>query len=378
MTKQSIDNGTSKKINRRGNGMKYVLVAVVSVLSTLGLVAGGFLLYQLLGQRTAMPTANNQINGSNSTSASSSNSQVTANNGSQSGLVQPALGNKARVELTAVRRIPGAADEVTVEMRLERLTDNVDRSDVISVGSTAARNPINSETYTAIDFFKRSSGAASLFEMRQGESVEGYVVLNVPAGVKVIDIYVDNTEPFKNVAIADANPVATVANHPPVVPSSTSPASSTLASAQQVPQTTTQVPSALNNSATIQPNQYVQNALGTKAQVELLAVKRIKDPELQTRDVVNVQMRIRRLTPENPSGMDMITVGSTTARNPDTSETYKGVDFTKHSTGTVSLVQMRPRSSVDAYVWLRVPEGANTLDIFIPETAAFKNVPISN
>lgn len=370
MTKQSIDNETSKKINRRGNGMKYVLVAVVSTLSTLGLVALCFFLYQLLGQRTAIAPANNQINGSNSTSASSSN-QFIANNGLQSGrLVQPALGNKARVELTAVRRIPGAADEVSVEMRLERLSDNVTRGDVISVGSTAARNPINSETYTAIDFFKRSSGAASLFEMGRGEPVEGYVVLNVPAGVKAIDIYVDNTQPFKNVAIADANPVAGVVNNPPVAPS-TSSASSTLAPAQQVP-------SALNNSVTIQPNQYVQNALGTKAQVELLAVKRIKDPELQTRDVVNVQMRIRRLTPENPSGMDMITVGSTTARNPDTSETYKGVDFTKHSTGTVSLVQMRPRSSVDAYVWLRVPEGVNTLDIFVPETAAFKNVPISN
>lgn len=362
MTKQSIDNQTSKKINRRGNGMKYVLVAVVSVLSTLGLVAGGFFLYQLLGQRTAIAPVNHQNNSSNSTLASSPE-QVTANNGSQSELVQPALGNKARVELTAVRRIPGAADEVSVEMRLERLSDNVTGGDIISVGSTAARNPINSETYTAIDFFKRSSGAASLSAMRRGEPQEGYVVLNVPAGVKAIDIYVDNTQPFKNVAIADANPVATVVNNPPVA--------SSIPSAQQVP-------SAPNNSLTIQPNQYVQNALGTKASVELLALKRIKDPQLQTRDIVNVQMRIRRLTPENPSGRDMINVGSTTARNPDTSETYKAVDFINHSTGVVSLVQMRPRSSVDAYVWLRVPEQVNTLDIFVPETAAFKNVPISN
>lgn len=377
MRKQAIAHEASKKINSRGNGMKYVLVAVVSTLSTLGLVALCFFLYQLLGQRTAIAPANNQISGSNSTSANSSNSQFTANDGLQSGLVQPALGNKARVELTAVRRIPGAADEVSVEMRLERLTDNVERSEVISVGSTAARNPINSETYQAIDFLKRSSGVAALYGMERGESVEGYVVLNVPAGVKAIDIYVDNTQPFKNVAIADVNQVAAVVNNPPVALGGTSPASGTLASAQQVPQTTTQAP-APNNSVTIQPNQYVQNALGTKAQVELLAVKRIKDPQLQTRDVVNVQMRIRRLTPENLSGMDMINVGSTTARNPVTSETYKAVDFINRSTGVVSLIQMRPRSSVDAYVWLRIPEGANTLDIFVPETAAFKNVPISN
>jgi hypothetical protein len=39
MTKQDFDRRVaSKEINSRGNGLKYVLVAVVSVLSTLGLV----------------------------------------------------------------------------------------------------------------------------------------------------------------------------------------------------------------------------------------------------------------------------------------------------------------------------------------------------
>jgi hypothetical protein len=61
--------------------------------------------------------------------------------------------------------------------------------------------------------------------------------------------------------------------------------------------------------------------------VELLSVKRIQDPELKTRDVVNVQLRIRRMKPERATGSDTITIGSTTARNPDTSETYKAVDF---------------------------------------------------
>ncbi len=353
MTQDFDKHLASKKINSRGNGMKYVLVAVVCALSTLGLVAGGFFLYQLLGQKTVLAPANNQINGSNSTSTSSSNSQASwANNDFQTGsLVQPALGNNALVELTAVRRIPQAADEVSVEMRIERLTDNVNSGDVISVGSTTARNPINSETYSAIDSLNRSSGRASLFQMRRGEPVEGYVVLNVPADVKAIDIYMDNTQPFKNVAIADANTVANLAHNPPASPST---------------------------SVATQPSQFVQNALGTKAQVELLWVKRTKDPQLGTRDLVNVQMRIRRITSEKLSGRDMITVGSTTARNPDTSETYKAVDLMGRVAQTVSLYSMRPRSSVDAYVWLRVPEGVNTIDIFIPETATFKNVPISN
>jgi len=58
----------------------------------------------------------------------------------------------------------------------------------------------------------------------------------------------------------------------------------------------------------------------------LLSVKRIQDPELKTRDVVNVQFRIRRLA-DQVGGQNIISPGQTTARNPDTSETYKPVDF---------------------------------------------------
>lgn len=126
----------------------------------------------------------------------------------------------------------------------------------------------------------------------------------------------------------------------------------------------------------IQPGQFVQNAYGTKAQVELLSVKRIQDPEIGTRDVVNVQMRIRRVA-EDVGGSNVINLGESSARNPDTSETYQPVDFLKRSSGVISLFSMRRGASADAYVWLRVPEGVNTLDIFIKETRAFKTVPIS-
>jgi hypothetical protein len=122
----------------------------------------------------------------------------------------------------------------------------------------------------------------------------------------------------------------------------------------------------------------VQNALGTKARVELLSVKRLEDPKVATHDVVNVQMRIYRITAENPSFNDTISVGSTTARNPDTSETYKPVGSIEGSSSSVSLARILPSSSVDAYVWLTVPKEVNNLDIYVPETAAFKNVPIEN
>lgn len=126
----------------------------------------------------------------------------------------------------------------------------------------------------------------------------------------------------------------------------------------------------------IQPGQFVQNAFGTKAQVELLSVKRIKDPEVGTPDVVNVQFRIRRLAAEI-TGTGGIGVSQTTARNPETSEIYKAVSYDR-STGTLTLFTLRRGASADAYVWLRVPEGVSTLDILIPETGAFKNVPISS
>ncbi|MFN6471004.1 MAG: hypothetical protein RMY36_015225 [Nostoc sp. SerVER01] len=160
----------------------------------------------------------------------------------------------------------------------------------------------------------------------------------------------------------------TLSNSTPTqVPSRTTTTSSKEPTASPSPATTT---------SAIQPGQFVQPAFGNKAEVELLSAKRIKDPQTGNRDVINVQMRIRRLATDGVSGSDIISVSSTTARNPDTSETYKGVALDR-STGSVSLFQVRPQASADAYVWLRVPDGINNLDIFVPDTAAFKNVPIS-
>lgn len=125
------------------------------------------------------------------------------------------------------------------------------------------------------------------------------------------------------------------------------------------------------------PGQFLQPAFSNKAEVELLSVKRIKDPQTGNRDVVNVQMRVRRLATDGVNPGESLGVYNTTARNPETSETYKGVNF-ERSTGNVALFSLRPKVSADAYVWLRVPESVNTLDIFVPDTAAFNNVPISN
>jgi hypothetical protein len=140
---------------------------------------------------------------------------------------------------------------------------------------------------------------------------------------------------------------------------------------------TTIAQSTATASAAIKPGQFVQPSFGQKAEVELLSVKRIKDPETGNRDVINVQMRIRRLATNGINPAESVGVYSTTARNPDTSETYKGVNLNR-STGSIALFTLRPKASADAYVWLRIPESVNNIDIFVPDTAAFKNVPVSN
>jgi hypothetical protein len=144
--------------------------------------------------------------------------------------------------------------------------------------------------------------------------------------------------------------------------------------------TPSETPASPVNNADIQPGQFIQFAFGNKAQVELLTVKRIKNPETGTRDAVNVQFRARRLASDEESiGSDKFTLfaDQTTARNPDTSETYKSPN-SQHSTGLIGLYRIKKGASVDAYVWLKVPEGTNTLDIYVPETQVFKNVPITN
>jgi hypothetical protein len=132
-----------------------------------------------------------------------------------------------------------------------------------------------------------------------------------------------------------------------------------------------------NNNVTIQPGQFVQFAFKDNAKVEILSFKRIQNPETQKRDVVNLQMRVRLVGECETGCNNYIRSSDTKARNPDTSETYEAVSR-ERSTGNINLFLLKPGSSVDAYVWMKIPEGVSNVDIFAPNTAAFKNVPITN
>ncbi len=147
----------------------------------------------------------------------------------------------------------------------------------------------------------------------------------------------------------------------------------------------------------IQPGQFVQYAFKDRAQVELLSVKRIQNPDNGQRNVVNVQMRVRNLEGRINN---VIVPDQTIARNPQTSERYESYDRvtdkaareqsrrdgTKidrsgridRATGAISMGLVKKGSSVDGYVWLLIPEEVQTIDLIIPETATFVAVPISN
>ncbi|MBW4683149.1 MAG: hypothetical protein KME19_24150 [Microcoleus vaginatus WJT46-NPBG5] len=390
-------NGTPES-KRRGSSLNSFLAGAASVLVLL-LAGGAFLLYRAMQtgrvNEPVSPAVNNRVEIASPPPILATPVPPSAGNtvGLQPGqFAVAAFGDKARVELLSVQRVPGKPEEVRIAMRVERLADEA-AGEIIDVGATSARNSDTFDTYQAVDPLNRSSGMISLFELRRGQPVEGYAVLNVPPTVKAIDVVIENVGVFKKVPVAPAGQGTNPQNSslvnpsvgtsttaisplpkPPVGVAGKTPAAQSTTAATPSPSPTAVAPQA---GAEMKPGEFVQQAYGSKGEVELLSVKRIQDPETGNRDVVNVQMRIRR-NADQVAAMDIIGVGETAARNPQTTESYKAIDMVDHSTGSVSLSQLRPNASADAYVWLRVPETVKSLDIFVPETAAFKNVPISN
>lgn len=150
------------------------------------------------------------------------------------------------------------------------------------------------------------------------------------------------------------------------------------ASQAQAKPTASEPAAAPATTSASKPGSLVQSALEGKAEVTILGLERIQDPDRGTRDVVNVKLRLRRLA-ENVSAFDFVNVGGAIARQPGGGEvvTYDPVDPAKHSTGPISLEGIRKGASVDAYVWLRVPESVNKVDLYLPDTEPFQAIAIA-
>ena len=118
-----------------------------------------------------------------------------------------------------------------------------------------------------------------------------------------------------------------------------------------------------------------RKAYGRLAEVTLLRVNRIKDPESGTDDLVNVQVRVKRMG-DKLLGTEFINFHGVKARNVDISETYEPARLTSAASEPISLVLLKRGASGDAYVWLRVPREVSVLSIYIPQTEEFANVHI--
>ena len=178
-------------------------------------------------------------------------------------------------------------------------------------------------------------------------------------------------------AIGSGNAVGgTAAPAPPAPPATTAEApapAGTEAPAGTVPTETTAPVSA------VQPGQFVRPAFNNIAEVELLSVSR--NP--QNPNLVSVQARVRLLDPDKASATDQIFMNQTKARNSQTSEVYEA--NREGSSSSANLFLMRPapnrpdeQNSADVSVQLEIPSGVTAIDLYIPETEAFTNVPIAS
>lgn len=132
-----------------------------------------------------------------------------------------------------------------------------------------------------------------------------------------------------------------------------------------------------NNNNGFKPGEFAQLAYGSQARVELISVQRVPDPKSGEPDIVSVQMRISRLE-EKIVETNVIKLSETTASNSVSEQTYKPANSLENVPLPVALKDIPQNSSIDTYVWLKVPKGVYAIDIFVPETGTFKNVPIAH
>jgi hypothetical protein len=130
-----------------------------------------------------------------------------------------------------------------------------------------------------------------------------------------------------------------------------------------------------DTNSTVQPGQFIQSALNGTARVEIVSVERVQNTQTGRNDLVEVQLRVQR-TGDRASSNDIINFNETTALNPNTNTTYPTVNRDQ-SGGAISLFQVNPGSAAEVEVQFAVPENVETLNIVVPETGAFNNVPVN-
>lgn len=130
-----------------------------------------------------------------------------------------------------------------------------------------------------------------------------------------------------------------------------------------------------NTTEVDQEDQFVKDGFEGTVKVEILKVKRIQNPANQKRDTVLVSLRIKLNTEKLPNiNNNFFEAKDAKTRNPDTFEEYQTIDD-KHTKNT-SFKRLPRNAWANAYFWSQVPENVEVVDIIIPFTEIFANIPI--
>ncbi len=124
----------------------------------------------------------------------------------------------------------------------------------------------------------------------------------------------------------------------------------------------------------IQPGQFVLPAYDNQITVELVSLKRRKSNEDLPINTVILEFRLKRTVEDLPDNT-FITMWKIKARNAETREEYKSIS--KKATQNVHIKDLPVGAWADAYVWLKVPQDVNTVDVVMPKgNPIFRDVPI--
>jgi hypothetical protein len=137
---------------------------------------------------------------------------------------------------------------------------------------------------------------------------------------------------------------------------------------------------ALTTPPRVEPGRYVQPTYGGSGRVEILSAQRVGG--LPASNLVNVRLRFERAA--SPTGGEIpingggdIKLDDAIAINTRTNQTFPVVRYQNPGDEPISLYRLRPGEATEATITLRVPERLNRIDLRIPATDIFRNVPIA-
>lgn len=158
--------------------------------------------------------------------------------------------------------------------------------------------------------------------------------------------------------------------NPPASSTADNQTTANIAQEQEVESIPPQTKTASENIVAIEPGQFVNLGFDNKLKVEIESTKRIQNPDTGDQDIVVVNFRMLSLVPKMKR--TRLSWSNVRGRNPDTSEEYR----TEKRSDATYLDELPNNAWANAYVWLQVPQGVETIDVSVPETAMFRNVPI--